>query len=248
MGDAASGPPLTREIQPRPPAFTTVNGIPQPTPGPLTMSPIEPPRKKRGRPTKSEYERRQAEARERGEVWPKPRSKNKAQRPSTEGAEPTPSSTGAGPSATGEEAGGEGRGSVATAGSGEESSVTSAPPTAMMYPPSTPGSAHPPFPSGQRRGPPYEGLMQPAGQVPQQHETRPMDAEAGPEARITQVLPPQNILADLRPLGPMSRGPPLQPRGPVGQFAPHGSALPYQMPNYPPEERPVAPLRTQQPQ
>ena len=46
-------------------------------------SPREPPRKKRGRPNKEEFDKRVAEAAQRGEVYPPPR-KRKPPRPSTE--------------------------------------------------------------------------------------------------------------------------------------------------------------------
>ena len=60
------------------------------------MSPVEPPRKKRGRPTKAEYDIRLAEATARGEVWPKPRNKAKARRISEPITTETSTSHGAG--------------------------------------------------------------------------------------------------------------------------------------------------------
>ena len=233
MGDATLASPLAREIQPRPPTFSTVNGLPQTLPsGPVTIGPIEPPRKKRGRPTKSEFERRQAEARERGEVWPKPRNKGKVQRTSAEGIEGSTSAAAAASSAPADETVVEGGGSVATAGSGEESSMASAAPQSMMYPPSTPGSAPPSSPAGQRRGPPYEVMMSPAGQA-HQGEPTPLETEGGP------VQPPQNLLAELRPQSQISRGPSLQQRPPhhQGPFPPYGPALTHQFPGYQMEER-----------
>lgn len=47
------------------------------------ISPGEPPRKKRGRPNKEEFDKRVAEAAQRGEIYPPPR-KRKPPRPSTE--------------------------------------------------------------------------------------------------------------------------------------------------------------------
>lgn len=98
LGEIPSNSP--RDIQPRPPTmFQPMNGQQQLIfPPPMApVSPVTLPPKKRGRPTKAEWEQRQAEAQERGEVWPKPR-KAKA-RPSTEAGEsskamsvPTPSS------------------------------------------------------------------------------------------------------------------------------------------------------------
>ena len=60
------------------------------------MSPVEPPRKKRGRPTKAEYDQRLAEATARGEIWPKPRNKAKARRISEPMTTETSTSHGAG--------------------------------------------------------------------------------------------------------------------------------------------------------
>ena len=75
-------PTLTAErvLQPRPVTFATVNG-------PGQISPVlddGKPRKKRGRPSKEEHDRRVAEAEARGEIYPKPR-KPKTPRPSMEG-------------------------------------------------------------------------------------------------------------------------------------------------------------------
>ena len=74
-------PPVTeRFLQPRPPGFAPVNG-------PELISPTTDemkPRKKRGRPSKEEHDRRVAEAEARGEIYPKPR-KPKTPRPSVEG-------------------------------------------------------------------------------------------------------------------------------------------------------------------
>ncbi|KAI4145576.1 MAG: hypothetical protein LQ340_006232, partial [Diploschistes diacapsis] len=243
MGDAASTLSLTRELQPRPPTLSTVNGQPQGPPGPVTMSPIEPPRKKRGRPTKSEFERRQAEARERGEVWPRPRNK-KTQRASAEGPEAGASAAAAPSSAPGEENVAEGATGITAAGSGEESSATSAAPTAMMYPPGTPASAPPSSPAGQRRGQLYEGMMPPAGQA-QHGEPRSMKVEGGPEARLASAQPQQNMLADLRSYGPTTRGPPLQQRPSPGQFPPYGSPIQHQFQAYQMDDRQPGPRQPQ---
>ena len=243
MGDATAASPLTREIQPRPPTFSTVNGLPQPLPGPVTIGPIEPPRKKRGRPTKSEFERRQAEARERGEVWPKPRNKGgKTPRTSTEGMEAGTSAAAAtSSSAPGDEMAVEGGGNVATAGSGEESSMASAAPQSLMYPPSTPGSAPPSSPAGQRRGPPYEAMMSPAGQA-HHSEPAPLETEGGP------VQPPQSLLADLRTHSQMPRGAPLHQRPPhhQGPFPPYPPPLTPHFQGYQMEERPPGSRQQQQ--
>jgi hypothetical protein len=100
LGDAMSNLPAARELQPRPPGYSGMNGQQLLFPQPAPMAPVAPQRKKRGRPTKAEWERRAAEAQERGEVWPKPR-KAKA-RPSTEGGESSKSaSTAAPPAAAG---------------------------------------------------------------------------------------------------------------------------------------------------
>ena len=250
MGDATITSPLARELQPRPPTFQTINGLPQPIQGPIMMSPVEPPRKKRGRPTKSEFERRQAEARERGEVWPKPRNKAKAQRTSAEG---TVEASGSIPLsmnvASSEETGGEGvGGNVIAAGSGEESSITSAAPTAVMNPPSTPGSVPPSSPAGQRRVQNLEGLLQPAGQV-QSGEKRLVvpGPESIRESRQSPFQPPQSLLPELRPQEPLLRGPPLQQPGPQGQFQGYGAPLPHQFESYQMEERPPSQQRSSQP-
>ena len=69
-----------RVLQPRPVTFASVNG-------PDQVSPVfddGKPRKKRGRPSKEEHDRRVAEAEARGEIYPKPR-KPKTPRPSMEG-------------------------------------------------------------------------------------------------------------------------------------------------------------------
>ena len=72
--------PTERIIQPRPVTFASVNG-----PGQISPSADDgKPRKKRGRPSKEEHDRRVAEAEARGEVYPRPR-KPKTPRPSMEG-------------------------------------------------------------------------------------------------------------------------------------------------------------------
>lgn len=63
-----------RELQPRPPLFPGYNA--PAGPAGFRFSTLEPPpRKKRGRPNKEEFERRAAEARARGEEYPKRRTK-----------------------------------------------------------------------------------------------------------------------------------------------------------------------------
>jgi hypothetical protein len=228
MGDAAS--PLAREIQPRPPVMNTINGQQQQIPGPVTMSPIEPPRKKRGRPTKSEFERRQAEARERGEVWPKPRNKPKAQRTSTEGGDASAMQG----TSTMDETGPEGAGSVVTAGSGEDSSIASAPPASMLYAPG-PSSGTPHMSSGQRPSLPYEGMMQSAGQA--QDDSR-AEGDMNPEPRLPQYQPQQPLIPGMRSHGQMPDPSGLQSRGPQGHVQPYSPQIshPYH-PAYQVEDR-----------
>ncbi len=68
--------PGNRALQPRPTAFATLNGDPsallQPSPG--DGEPVQPPKKKRGRPSRAEVEARQAAAAARGEVYPPAKS------------------------------------------------------------------------------------------------------------------------------------------------------------------------------
>ena len=71
---------VIHSIQPRPPAFVTVNGQEQFA----SERSDDRPRKKRGRPNKAEHELRVAQAAARGEVYPRPR-KPKTPRPSMEG-------------------------------------------------------------------------------------------------------------------------------------------------------------------
>lgn len=80
--------PIDRMIQPRIPEFSSVNEpySPQYLSAPGSMS--EPQRKKRGRPSKAEYEIRRAEYAARGEAYPAPR-KTKTPRQSGEGLAPT---------------------------------------------------------------------------------------------------------------------------------------------------------------
>lgn len=74
-------PPVTeRFLQPRPAGFAPVNAPDQFSP----TTEEGKPRKKRGRPSKEEHDRRVADAEARGEVYPKPR-KPKTPRPSMEG-------------------------------------------------------------------------------------------------------------------------------------------------------------------
>ena len=91
----SEGPPILTEgspiitdrtLQPQLPNFPSVNAPSdpaafQPAPGAITG---EPPRKKRGRPSKEEFDKRVAEAARRGEVYPQPR-KRKTPRASAEG-------------------------------------------------------------------------------------------------------------------------------------------------------------------
>ena len=79
---------VDRIIQPRISDFSSVNDpfSPQYLPAPVNLS--EPQRKKRGRPSKADYQVRLAEYAARGEVYPAPR-KSKAPRQSAEGFAPT---------------------------------------------------------------------------------------------------------------------------------------------------------------
>ena len=79
----ASTSSAARTIQPRPVAFASVNGQEATT----TLESDEPPKKKRGRPSKAEQEIRAARAAERGEIYPPPK-KVKTPRPSVEGGAP----------------------------------------------------------------------------------------------------------------------------------------------------------------
>ena len=219
-----AGPASTvRDIQPRPPSFSSVNGQQQMlAPAPIAMTPVEPPRKKRGRPTKSEFEKRQAEARERGEVWPKPR-KSKTPRTSMEGVEATGAPSGAGVASitTGPDATPEGPQRPASMGG-----LASGPaPTAVMYAPSTPGMPVPPSPSsGKMATRPGEGVMQPGSQV-QHEEMRAARSSGHPEAQLTEFQMSQNLLAGLRQHGQMAGSPHMAPAGsPTAMQSPYGSA------------------------
>lgn len=80
---------VDRIIQPRIPEFSAVNepfSSPHQPPAPVPAG--EPPKKKRGRPSKAEYEIRLAEYAARGESYPAPR-KSKTPRQSTESYAPT---------------------------------------------------------------------------------------------------------------------------------------------------------------
>lgn len=80
---------VDRIIQPRISEFSAVNesfSSPHPPPAPVPTG--EPPKKKRGRPSKAEYEIRLAEYAARGESYPAPR-KSKTPRHSTESYAPT---------------------------------------------------------------------------------------------------------------------------------------------------------------
>ncbi|KAI9677518.1 MAG: hypothetical protein M1817_006472 [Caeruleum heppii] len=75
-----------RTLQPRPPAFQSINGQNLP---PFHMSPGDdqsgPPKKKRGRPSKVEAEARAAAAAARGEVYPLPRTPKQPKAPAASG-------------------------------------------------------------------------------------------------------------------------------------------------------------------
>ncbi|MCJ1248283.1 hypothetical protein MMC30_005500 [Trapelia coarctata] len=78
--DETTTTPTERMIQPRPVTFASVNG-----PGQISPSADDgKPKKKRGRPSKEEHDRRVAEAAAKGEVYPRPR-KPKTPRQSMEG-------------------------------------------------------------------------------------------------------------------------------------------------------------------
>ncbi|KAI9841291.1 MAG: hypothetical protein M1838_003654 [Thelocarpon superellum] len=66
--------PGGRTLQPRPPAFSSINGQPiSPFQSSPSEDPLQPPRKKRGRPSKLEMEARAQAAAARGEVYPPPK-------------------------------------------------------------------------------------------------------------------------------------------------------------------------------
>ena len=230
-----------RDIQPRPLSFSSVNGQQQMiAPAPIAISPVEPPRKKRGRPTKSEFERRQAEARERGEVWPKPR-KPKTPRTSMEGVEATgaPSTAGSTSAAAGMEAPPESSQrppSMGGPGSGPA-------PTAVMYASHTPGMGVPPSPSGKKQKQVVEGIMPPGGQI-QHEEMRAAQGSAAPEAQHMSEFGQmsQSLLqgmAGLRQHPQMAGSPHMQQTG-TGSSTPMQS--PYgpttTFPGFPVDERP----------
>lgn len=78
--------PVNPALQPRGSAFATINDLSVSPGAPAGTG--EPPRKKRGRPSKEEHQRRAAEAAERGEPYPPPR-KTKTPRQSADGTAPT---------------------------------------------------------------------------------------------------------------------------------------------------------------
>ena len=210
-----------REIQPRPPSFSSVNGQQQiVAPAPIAMSPVEPPRKKRGRPTKFEYEKRAAEAKERGEVWPKPR-KPKTPRTSMEGVEATGAASGAGGTPA----------SVGAEGTPEESQRTPSmggpgsgqAPTAIMYTPGTQGMGVPMSPSIKKQ-PRAEAPLPPGTQV-QHEEMRAARGGGASEAQLSEFQASQNLLSGFSQHPQLVGSPHLPQAGSPNQMqSPYGSA------------------------
>ena len=198
-----------REIQPRPPSFATVNGQQQLPPGPVTMSPIEPPRKKRGRPTKSEYERRKAEAAERNEVWPKPR-KPKPQRPSIEGTDATGSMSGSvlGLHLESPAEGSKTGGVPGSSGDGHPTGSMGTAPTAVMFSPGTPISTQPASPASIKNKHPFEieESMPSAGQA-QHEELRAAEREGPGDAHMSEFQASQHLVAGMRRHGQLPGSP-----------------------------------------
>ncbi|MCJ1433815.1 hypothetical protein MMC27_003180 [Xylographa pallens] len=158
-------PPVTeRFLQPRPPGFAPVNG-------PELISPTTDemkPRKKRGRPSKEEHDRRVAEAEARGEIYPKPR-KPKTPRPSTEG---------------------QGVETVEILGGGAS--------TAIMFTPNKTIHAPPTSPTSGKKVPEnvaIESATTPAGRVSHEEQRAIENAPAGPH--MMEFDPRESVLPSL---------------------------------------------------
>ncbi|MCJ1399979.1 hypothetical protein MMC11_003182 [Xylographa trunciseda] len=155
-------PPVTeRFLQPRPAGFAPVNG-------PELISPTADemkPRKKRGRPSKEEHDRRVAEAEARGEIYPKPR-KPKTPRPSMEG---------------------QGVETVEVLGGGA--------PTAIMFTPNKTIHASPTSPTSRKKVPEnlaVESATTPAGRV--SHEEQRAAESAPAESHMTEFSSRETVL------------------------------------------------------
>ncbi|MCJ1383596.1 hypothetical protein MMC17_006710 [Xylographa soralifera] len=167
-------PPVTeRFLQPRPAGFAPVNG-------PELISPTTDemkPRKKRGRPSKEEHDRRVAEAEARGEIYPKPR-KPKTPRPSIEG---------------------QGVETVEVLGGGA--------PTAIMFTPNKTIHVPPTSPTSRKKVPEnvaIETATTPAGRV--SHEEQRAIENAPLEPHITEFSPRESLLPSLRQRAVMTEG------------------------------------------
>jgi len=159
-------PPVTeRFLQPRPAGFAPVNG-------PELISPTTDemkPRKKRGRPSKEEHDRRVAEAEARGEIYPKPR-KPKTPRPSMEG---------------------QGVETVEILGGGA--------PTAIMFTPNKTIHASPTSPTSRKKvleNVAIESATTPAGRV--SHEEQRAAESAPREPHLTEFGPRESELLSPR--------------------------------------------------
>ncbi|MCJ1392340.1 hypothetical protein MMC18_005207 [Xylographa bjoerkii] len=159
-------PPVTeRFLQPRPVGFAPVNG-------PELISPTTDemkPRKKRGRPSKEEHDRRVAEAEARGEIYPKPR-KPKTPRPSMEG---------------------QGVETVEVLGVGAA--------TAIMFTPNKTIYAPPTSPTSRKKVPDndtIESATTPAGRV--SHEEQRAAESAPAEPHMTEFGPRESVLPGAR--------------------------------------------------
>ncbi|MCJ1472868.1 hypothetical protein MMC13_001517 [Lambiella insularis] len=150
----SDAPPVTeRFLQPRPAGFAPVNGPDQISP----TTEEGKPRKKRGRPSKEEHDRRVAEAEARGEVYPKPR-KPKTPRPSTEA---------------------QGVETVEVVGGGA--------PTAIMFTPNKTVHAAPASPTSIKRLPDstaIESATSPAGRVSHEEQRVVENVSAGPQMQF----------------------------------------------------------------
>lgn len=164
--------PTERIIQPRPVTFASVNG-----PGQISPSADDgKPRKKRGRPSKEEHDRRVAEAEARGEVYPRPR-KPKTPRPSMEG---------------------QGVETVEVVGGGAPTAVMFTPNKTILAPPTSPSA------SKQKHIPDTttsEGTTLPAGQVLQEGQRAGEPAPTG-QHPIT-LGPRESPMTGLRQLAAM---------------------------------------------
>lgn len=205
--------PTERMIQPRPVTFAAVNG-------PGQISPLADdgkPRKKRGRPSKEEHERRVAEAEARGEVYPRPR-KPRTPRPSMEG---------------------QGVETVEVMGGGAPTAVMFTPNKTILAPPTSPSASKQKHVSDTTAS---EGTAVPAGQVSQEGQRTGEPITSGPHP--VAFGPKESPKTGLRQLAAMPESRDIQmgesehvpSPGPAPVHSGYGSAhgLPY--PVYPPHE------------